>query len=80
MCYLSMIIKGKKSLIYADIDFSIQIFNKWNDDEHLKDLIQVNETEKKNDEQVSMTEKSLKLPGVMKTMRNFRLFSGNQQF
>ncbi|CAF4818490.1 unnamed protein product, partial [Rotaria sp. Silwood2] len=47
---------------YIDIDSSIPAFNEWDDDEHLKVLVQVGEEANDDDELVSVTEKPPNLP------------------
>ncbi|CAF3034910.1 unnamed protein product [Rotaria sp. Silwood2] len=64
---------------YIDIDSSIPAFNEWDDDEHLKVLVQVGEEANDDDELVSVTEKPPNLPEVMEMMRKPHLFASTQQ-
>ncbi|CAF4464776.1 unnamed protein product, partial [Rotaria sp. Silwood2] len=47
---------------YVGIYSSIPTFNEWDDDEHLKSMIQVEDEKKENDEHVSVTGKPRNLP------------------
>jgi hypothetical protein len=65
---------------FVNIDSSIPAFNAWDDDEHLKDLVQVNEDEEKEEEEnVSVAEKPPNLSEVLEMMRKLHLFASIQQ-
>jgi len=65
---------------FVNIDSSIPAFNEWDDNEHLKDLVQVDEDEEKEEEEnVSIAEKPPNLSEVLEMMRKLHLFASTQQ-
>ena len=65
---------------FIDIDSSIPAFNEWDDDEHLKGLIEISqEDDDEEEEEISLAEKPPNLSEVLEMVAKLHLFASTQQ-
>lgn len=68
---------------FVDIDSCLSTFNECNDDEHLRDYIQViqdvNEDEKEEEEEISLAEQPPNLPEALEMLRKLHLYASIEQ-
>jgi DDE superfamily endonuclease len=64
---------------FIDIDSSIPAFNEWDDDEHLKGLIEVLQEEDNEEEEILLAENPLNLSEVLEMVAKLHLFASTQQ-
>ncbi|CAF1613059.1 unnamed protein product [Adineta ricciae] len=64
---------------FVDIDSSIPAFNEWEDDVHLKDLIEISQGDENEEEETSVTKKLPNIAEILEMVKTIHLYAIHEQ-